>query len=206
MRGNIKQEILETARLLFNEKGFKATTMREIADRMGISLGNLTYHYHKKEDMMVEMVQRPDFLDKEIAQSFTEFFQLIQAMVDSLIVNRFFYTADELFHSSDTFSASNTNNIQQIETHLEKSLQNLSDQNLLVPWISNEERHAFTHVIMSAHLIWIKNSFYLINTELFDYHEFLAMHWYLLESHVESMHQKEYKDCLKKLSKVTKYQ
>lgn len=204
MRENIKQEILETARILFNEKGFKDTTMREIADRLGISLGNLTYHYHKKEDLMVEMVQRPDFLDKKEAQNFTEFFQLIQAMVDSLIINRFFYSADELFHSSDTFSTNNTNNIKEIENHLEKSLRNLSDQKLLVPWLSPEERHAFTHVIMSSHLIWIKNSFYLINTELFDYQEFLTMHWYLLESHVEKEHKKEYKDCLNKLSKIRK--
>lgn len=48
----IKSEILETARQLFEERGYNAVTMRDIADTVGISLGNLTYHYKRKELLM----------------------------------------------------------------------------------------------------------------------------------------------------------
>lgn len=52
MRSNIKQAILDTARQLFNEKGFHDTCMRDIASALHISVGNLTYHYKKKEDLI----------------------------------------------------------------------------------------------------------------------------------------------------------
>ena len=42
---NIKQIIAEASRELFNSNGYQKVTMRQIADRCGISVGNLTYHY-----------------------------------------------------------------------------------------------------------------------------------------------------------------
>lgn len=47
-----KSRILTTAVHLFNQKGFVNVTMRNLADELGMSLGNLTYHYKKKEELM----------------------------------------------------------------------------------------------------------------------------------------------------------
>ena len=52
MSSNIKKTIMDTARLLFNERGFQNTSMRDIAAALRISVGNLTYHYKKKEDLI----------------------------------------------------------------------------------------------------------------------------------------------------------
>lgn len=52
MKENIKQEIMDTAKRLFSEKGFHNTSMRDIAAVLNISVGNLTYHYKKKEDLI----------------------------------------------------------------------------------------------------------------------------------------------------------
>lgn len=52
MKSDIKQAIMDTARQLFNEKGFHDTCMRDIASALNISVGNLTYHYKKKEDLI----------------------------------------------------------------------------------------------------------------------------------------------------------
>lgn len=52
MKSDIKQVIMDTARQLFNEKGFNDTCMRDIASALNISVGNLTYHYKKKEDLI----------------------------------------------------------------------------------------------------------------------------------------------------------
>lgn len=52
MNSNIKQDIMDTARQLFSEKGFQDTYMRDIAAVLNISVGNLTYHYKKKEDLI----------------------------------------------------------------------------------------------------------------------------------------------------------
>ena len=166
MNKNLKHEILAAAQSFFNEKGYQETTMRDIASALGISLGNLTYHFHKNE-----------------------------AMIDSLIVNRFFYTVDKLGRATPEFYRHNVDMVSQIENHLELSLQRLSDRELLVPWLSDDERHAFTRMIMDSHLIWIKNSFYREVQDQLSYADFLDIHRHLLESHVRKEKISEYQKC-----------
>ncbi|MEM9624528.1 MAG: helix-turn-helix domain-containing protein [Pseudomonadota bacterium] len=45
------ERILEASRLLFNEKGYAATRLTEIAEAVGISQGNLTYHFPTKREL-----------------------------------------------------------------------------------------------------------------------------------------------------------
>jgi AcrR family transcriptional regulator len=47
-----KERILNTAVELFNTKGFVSVTMRDLANELDMSLGNLTYHFKKKEELM----------------------------------------------------------------------------------------------------------------------------------------------------------
>jgi len=47
-----KLEILETARKLFNESNSQAVTTNHIAKAMGISPGNLHYHYANREEII----------------------------------------------------------------------------------------------------------------------------------------------------------
>lgn len=47
--------ILEAARILFNAKGYAATSLSEIAASIGISQGNLTYHFPSKSDLALRL-------------------------------------------------------------------------------------------------------------------------------------------------------
>ena len=47
-----KEDILETARELFNANGTQASTTNHIAKAMGISPGNLHYHYSNREEII----------------------------------------------------------------------------------------------------------------------------------------------------------
>ena len=40
---------------LFNEKGYDNTSLREIAEAAGTTIGNLTYHFPHKEDLIAEI-------------------------------------------------------------------------------------------------------------------------------------------------------
>ena len=51
-----KREIIEVANRLFLEQGFSCTTVKQISDALEISTGNLTFHYHTKEDMLAVLV------------------------------------------------------------------------------------------------------------------------------------------------------
>ena len=47
-----RRQILDTALALFRERGFEATTMRDIAGRAGLSLGAAYYYFRSKEDIV----------------------------------------------------------------------------------------------------------------------------------------------------------
>lgn len=62
MKRNTRQDILNTAKALLNQKGFNAVSMGDIAAELGISKGNVTYYFKKKEyivrALLLEMTDR----------------------------------------------------------------------------------------------------------------------------------------------------
>lgn len=66
----MKEKILEQAVALFNEKGIEYVGMRELAAALGVKLGNITYYFPTKEDLIRQVavqlsernagVMRPD--------------------------------------------------------------------------------------------------------------------------------------------------
>ncbi|MBQ0005458.1 MAG: helix-turn-helix transcriptional regulator [Clostridiales bacterium] len=55
MNSGIKEEIIQASYRLFKEKGYTATSMRQIADACGIAVGNLSYHFPKKESIIMQI-------------------------------------------------------------------------------------------------------------------------------------------------------
>lgn len=53
-----RESILQAAADLFREKGYEDVSMRNIADALGISVGNLTYYFKYKEDLIEEVILR----------------------------------------------------------------------------------------------------------------------------------------------------
>ena len=53
-----RERILEVSLGLFNEKGYAATSLGDIAKEVGISKGNLTYHFATKPELALELEQR----------------------------------------------------------------------------------------------------------------------------------------------------
>lgn len=51
-RENLKQEILDAAKILFLEKGYEKTTLRKIASEVDISATAIYLHYKDKADIM----------------------------------------------------------------------------------------------------------------------------------------------------------
>ncbi len=51
----LKDQILKSARQLFRERGYDGVSLRAIAEHAGTTIGNLTYHYPQKGDLLVAM-------------------------------------------------------------------------------------------------------------------------------------------------------
>lgn len=56
MKRDVKKTIMTTARDLFGARGYNDVSLRDIADVLGISVGNLTYHYKRKEDLIEAVI------------------------------------------------------------------------------------------------------------------------------------------------------
>ena len=54
--GSRREQLLAIAASLFAEKGFKNTTVRDIADAAGILSGSLYHHFDSKESMVDEIL------------------------------------------------------------------------------------------------------------------------------------------------------
>ncbi|MFZ5818175.1 MAG: TetR/AcrR family transcriptional regulator [Bacillota bacterium] len=53
-----RDEVLEAAVKLFSRKGYNGTTVREIAEEVGMQSGSLYAHYSSKEDLLFELVMQ----------------------------------------------------------------------------------------------------------------------------------------------------
>ena len=67
MPNTTKAKILDASINLFNETGLSSVRLQQIADEVGISVGNLAYHYKNKE-LIIEQVYQ---------QAFSHFKQLL---------------------------------------------------------------------------------------------------------------------------------
>jgi AcrR family transcriptional regulator len=58
MASNTRDRILETALRLFNEQGLHEVGVRDIARELGMSPGNLAYHFPQKDVLVAALVQQ----------------------------------------------------------------------------------------------------------------------------------------------------
>ncbi len=52
------KKVLKAARALFSRQGFRATSMRQIAKRSGLSVGNLYHHFGGKEEIFRRLIDQ----------------------------------------------------------------------------------------------------------------------------------------------------
>ncbi|MCF8467988.1 MAG: TetR/AcrR family transcriptional regulator, partial [Sneathiella sp.] len=50
---NRRQELMAAAAHLFNQRGYDATSMRDIAREAGMLAGSMYYHFSSKDDLIV---------------------------------------------------------------------------------------------------------------------------------------------------------
>lgn len=60
-----RQEIVETAMIVFGESGYNSSSMLEIAERCGLSRAGLAHHFPSKESILEAVLAWRDQLDRE---------------------------------------------------------------------------------------------------------------------------------------------
>jgi AcrR family transcriptional regulator len=96
-RGVTKDRILDVALELFNEQGYDKTSLREIAERLGVTKAALYYHFERKEDILLELhlklhalgrgiLERLDSVDESAALAAWP--GMIDEFIDEVLANR----------------------------------------------------------------------------------------------------------------------
>lgn len=67
----MRERICDCAKRLFEREGYEQVSMRQIAAEAGIAVGNLTYYFSKKEDLLKESLN-------DIQETFSESIQLFE--------------------------------------------------------------------------------------------------------------------------------
>jgi AcrR family transcriptional regulator len=97
-RGETREQILDVALELFNEQGYDKTSLREIADRLGVTKAALYYHFERKEDILLELHLRLHALGNDLLDTLDRFGDdamvaeawphLVDAFIDQVLANR----------------------------------------------------------------------------------------------------------------------
>jgi AcrR family transcriptional regulator len=90
-----KQKILDTALELFNTANTQAATTNHIAKAMGISPGNLHYHYRNREEIIrrlyAQMLEESTLMVQDLPKDIVALFEHQKLMSRVLWKYRFFY-------------------------------------------------------------------------------------------------------------------
>lgn len=122
-----KQKIIDAAKALFSEKGYAGTGLREIAERAGVSLGNI-YNYFKNKEEIFSEIFNPEAIGATLINSFgsiqgdfpfnmSDIILMIKKAVDSNIDLYRLYYIDII-----EFGAKNTNRLIGYFITLSKSV------------------------------------------------------------------------------------
>ena len=128
-----KQKILDTARTLFNESGYNSVSLRDIAKTVGISEGNLTYYFQKKENLMEELLANgvdtfPAAPPQTLEELDAMFLDLQQTVQKNLY---FFLHYTQLSQISPKISQIQSTRYREMRERLNLALRNLQDVDLL---------------------------------------------------------------------------
>lgn len=161
-----KARILETARRLFNEQGYGNVTIRMIALELGISPGNLNYHFKTREDILdalyFEMVEafdsRVDRLGEEEITLQTIKRDIHRSMA-RMIGYRFFWTdLYNLLRLSDAISAHFDGAYHRRYAGYEQLLGFLSGKGLLAGFEFAAERQLLIERMIGFGNTWLYHS------------------------------------------------
>ncbi len=92
-----RQNIIQKAIQLFNERGVVNVRIRDIADDLGISPGNVSYHYKKKQELLDSvyrfMIKRLEemAIGNQLMNPTKDHLHVAQGYLEHIVAFRFFY-------------------------------------------------------------------------------------------------------------------
>ncbi|MDO5377363.1 MAG: TetR/AcrR family transcriptional regulator [Clostridia bacterium] len=189
-RTAIQEKILANARRLFNEQGYAKVTMRQIADALGISVGNLTYHFPRKKDIAFALMDdtfehiRPN----DPIRSLRQIHDLFSSMLDTLTHNAFFFLDDD-FSENDRHRLHNG----YLREQLIAGLNGLAKAGLFLPSFTPDVCQTLVTLLLMTHLTWLHQTLRGAAPYAMSKEAFLQAHWFILRPYLSEKGLAEYR-------------
>lgn len=205
-----KHQIIELSIKLFNEGGFFNVAIKDIADAMDISPGNLTYHFNKKEDILAaiqsEIITSGSdlILPKDTYITLSHFGEMFTKYYNVQKQYRFYFNEMQYLLSEYP----NT-----MKSYKDITKHRFSDARKLVDYYIDTERLVpendtiqYEHLI---HSLWMTATFWSISSSLIDETSYqnrkfntpVAALWHMLLPFLTEKGHQEYLE-IKRLNKV----
>src|ERR1700689_5083820 len=134
-RGSTREKILNIALDLFTEHGYDKTSLREIADELGLTKAAVYYHFERKEDILLALHLRMHALGHDVLDrlrdidagpaSLEQWASLLDQFIDQVLANRklfLFHARNQNALESISKSEHNTAEHQDMEEQLRRFL------------------------------------------------------------------------------------
>ena len=156
MRRDVQRDILDTARELFNQRGYNGVSLQDIASAVGISKGNLTYHFRKKERIIEALLaESEDTQPPGVPQSLEELDQVFADIQQTVNRSLFFFLSHaQLGQISPEIAQKQKNRYREIVQKLENALHALRQAGMVrEESFSGEYRHT-AGVLYASSAYW----------------------------------------------------
>lgn len=197
-----KERILSAALPLFNRYGYDKVTMRMISDTLGISVGNLTYHYPHKQDIAAALMDARFSKIQETtagqAATLSQLITIFEQMLITLTENTFFFL-DSCFASSEHRTSEHDTgerkedkrkatehqeHHQLIRQSLLASMAALTQRGIFSPAFTAEVRETVLSMLLMTHMTWLRQCIRGSDPPPMDMAAFLRAHMVILSPYL----------------------
>ena len=159
MASSTREKILAVSLRLFNEQGYRNVTMRAIADALSISVGNLTYHFAKKQDIVAALMddvfaQMTATADMPAA-SLAQIDSLFSMMLDTLERCAFFFLDNELKQENGPLHLAHHTHLR---ARLIDGLTALAEHGFFIESFTPEVCRTLIQILLMSHMTWLKQT------------------------------------------------
>ena len=176
-----KELIRNTARDLFNERGYRAVSMRNIADALGISVGNLTYHYPHKE-LLMEAIMDAELGTMPAAPepSLSGLNHLLERMLESFFETPFYFNDPALYSSVPRLQDRHAASVEALLAVLRDTIAGCTELGLFVPALSGSRLEQVTRLLMLSHTGWAQHNATWPDSYFISVGEMMETQWAVL--------------------------
>ena len=188
-----KELIRKTARELFNARGYRAVSMRNIADALDISVGNLTYHYPQKELLMEAIMDDElDTLPAAPVPGLPGLNRLLERMLESFLETPFYFNDPALYSSVPSLQSRHVANVMELFNILRDAIGSCTGLGLFVPELSGPLLDQITCLLMLSHTGWAQHNATWPSSHGISISEMLAAQWTVLIPYLTPAGRAEY--------------